>query len=590
MKRTCVHLGALVALGFAATACAIVERMEEEPSAATSGGVRGQLLAERRAPSSSVVVRQQADKAENSALSRPQATLNALPLSDLAGAVARQELSGTVIADPGYLSRPPELESDRERYQDLDPSPVKLASEEPVSTFSIDVDTAAYANVRRFLKEGALPPVDAVRVEELINYFDYDYVTPNAADAPFATDLALFDSPWDPGRQLLRIGIRGYDIDATERPPANLVFLVDTSGSMASPDKLPLLQQSLRLLVERMRDQDRIAIVSYAGRAGIVLEPTSGAERDKIVRAIKSFHAGGSTAGADGIVEAYRLAEAHYEERAVNRVILATDGDFNVGVSDPARLEEVIAAKRETGVYLSILAFGRGNLNDRLMQTLAQAGNGNASYIDGLMEAQKVLVDEMASTLFPIADDVKIQIEFNPKRVAEYRLIGYESRMLLREDFNNDHIDAGDIGSGHRLTALYEITPVDSPSRLVDDLRYGVKTASLQASPDGADEVAWLRLRYKRPGENESSLIEQPVSAAARTAFEAAPADARFAAAVAAFGEILRQSPYVGAFDLDAVLEIARPARGEDPFGYRHEFLQLVRLANSARALGPGRG
>ena len=339
-----------------------------------------------------------------------------------------------------------------------------------------------------------------------------------------------------------------------------------------------------------MQPEDRIAIVAYAGSAGVVLEPTAGADKAEIMRAIEAFQAGGSTAGAAGIRQAYQLAEANFDDGAINRVILATDGDFNVGISDPGRLEDFIAKKRETGVYLSILGFGRGNLNDLLMQKLAQAGNGNASYIDSLIEARKVLVDEMGSTLFPIADDVKIQIEFNPEKVAEYRLIGYETRMLAREDFNNDRIDAGEIGSGHAVTALYEITPPDSPSRLVDDLRYGVRKAAASKPGSAAAEVAWLRLRYKRPGEDVSALIEQPVPADTATSLETAPADARFAAAVAAFGQILRQSPHVEQFDLDAALDLARGARGDDPFGYRAEFLQLIGLAKSASALDPANG
>ena len=492
-----------------------------------------------------------------------------------------QQGAFVAVHDPHIVPPMPLPSVSGERYEAAGTHPVKLVSSDPVSTFSIDVDTAAYANLRRFLKNGTRPPVDAIRIEELINYFAYAYAPPADADQPFATDIALFSAPWDSGKQLLRIGIKGYDIMDAERPRANLVFLVDTSGSMASTDKLPLLKRSLRLLVEEMRSDDRIAIVAYAGRAGVVLEPTDGAEKATIIRAIEEFSAGGSTAGADGIREAYRLAEAGFDEQAVNRVILATDGDFNVGISDADRLEDIIAAKRASGVYLSVMGFGRGNLNDRLMQRLAQFGNGNASYIDGLMEARKVLVDELGSTLYPIANDVKIQIEFNPKMVAEYRLIGYETRMLKQEDFNNDRVDAGEIGSGHAVTALYEITPPNSPSRLVDDLRYGVRPASLSNAADKTDEVAWLRLRYKLPGEDNSRLVEQPVLAAASTAFDEAPGEARFAVAVAGFGEILRQSHHVETFDLDAVLEIASSARGEDVFGYRGEFLQLVRLAKT---------
>ncbi len=492
----------------------------------------------------------------------------------------------------GYVASPMNLENGgyrvapvgtgRERYEEVDANPVRLVVEEPVSTFSIDVDTASYANVRRFLNDGVMPPVDAVRTEELINYFDYDYALPDSPDEPFTADVALFDSPWDEGSQLLRIGLQGYDLPVEERPRANLVFLIDTSGSMDSPDKLPLLKRSLRMLVEQMDDDDTIAIVAYAGTAGVVLEPTGGDRRAKILAALDRFRPGGSTAGAEGIRQAYQLAESAFDEDAVNRVILATDGDFNVGISDPARLEDFVERKRETGVYLSILGFGRGNLNDHLMQTLAQAGNGNAAYIDSLMEARKVLVDEMGSTLFTIADDVKVQIEFNPAFVAEYRLIGYETRLLAREDFNNDRVDAGEVGSGHSITALYEITAPDSPSRLVDQLRYG--DPADVAAPDGG-ELAFLRIRYKQPGAADSRLIERPILADARTTFDAAPADARFAAAVAGFGQLLRNDPNVETLTFAAVHDIARDARGEDGFGYRSEFLRLVRLAESASAI-----
>ena len=508
------------------------------------------------------------------------------------GSVAPQPLtvplSGqtrTMIAPDLPIYNPAPIQ-DRERYEDVAANPVKLVSEDPVSTFSIDVDTASYANVRRFLKDGVLPPVDAVRIEEMINYFDYAYASPETPDQPFAADIALFDSPWDEGSQLLRIGLKGYAIEETERPAANLVFLVDASGSMDSPDKLPLLKRSFRMLVDQMRADDRIAIVAYAGSAGVVLEPTSGEDKAEILHAIDRFQAGGSTAGAEGIRQAYQLAEASFEENAINRVILATDGDFNVGVSDPDRLEDFIAAKRKSGVYLSILGFGRGNLNDLLMQKLAQAGNGNASYIDSLREARKVLVDEMGSTLFPIANDVKIQIEFNPEEVAEYRLIGYETRMLAREDFNNDKVDAGEVGSGHAVTALYEITAPDSPSRLVDDLRYGIRKAAVtDERSDG--ELAWLRLRYKQPGEDQSVLMEEAVMTSSRTSFDQASEEARFAAAIAAFGQILRQDPNVGDMDFDRIHRIARDARGEDASGYRSEFLQLIKLAETAESLHP---
>jgi len=477
----------------------------------------------------------------------------------------------------------PQPGTENEQYAAFKDNPVKLVSEEPVSTFSIDVDTAAYSVVRRYLNDGVLPPKDAVRTEELVNYFAYDYPLPESKDEPFRADVAVYDTPWDKGTHMIRIGLQGYDIPVETRPPANLVFLVDTSGSMRSPDKLPLLKKSLKMLVEQMGDDDTISIVAYAGSAGVVLEPTGGSERRKILANIDRFAAGGSTAGAEGIRQAYALAEDSFKEDAVNRVILATDGDFNVGISDPKRLEGYIARKRETGVYLSILGFGRGNYNDLLMQKLAQAGNGNAAYIDNLMEARKVLVDEMGSTLFAIANDVKIQVEFNPAYVAEYRLIGYETRLLAREDFNNDKVDAGEVGSGHEVTALYEITPPDSESRLIDDLRYGKPKATAAGAENG--ELAHLRLRYKKPGESKSVLWEQPILVEARTSFAEAPAEARFATAVAGFGQILRGAVNVEDFSFDDVLATARAAKGDDEFGYRAGFLQLVRLAKSANAL-----
>ncbi len=504
-------------------------------------------------------------------------------LSGAAGQPAAQPYGSIVAAEEAEPYWQPPSSAD-ERYGDFKTNPVKLVSEEPVSTFSIDVDTAAYANLRRFLTDGTLPPMDAVRTEELVNYFPYAYPLPESAEEPFRADVAVFDSPWDSGSQIVRIGLQGYDIPQTTRPPANLVFLVDTSGSMQDPDKLPLVKQSLRLLTEQMQPTDSIAIVAYAGDAGVVLEPTKGAERLKILSAIDGFAAGGSTAGAEGIRQAYALAESNFQKNAVNRVILATDGDFNVGITDPSALEDFVARKRDTGVYLSLLGFGTGNLNDLMMQKLAQAGNGNASYIDSLMEARKVLVDEMGSTIFTIANDVKIQIEFNPALVAEYRLIGYETRLLNREDFNNDKVDAGEVGSGHAVTALYEITPPDSKSRLVDDLHFQQKPETAQQD---ANALAWLKIRYKMPGASESRLIQQAIEASARTSFEAAPTEARFATAVAAFGQLLRKDPNVGAMTLADVQRIAAAARGDDTFGYRSEFLRLVQVAQSAAALEP---
>ena len=469
--------------------------------------------------------------------------------------------------------------ADTEHYDDVDLSPVRLVAEHPVSTFSSDVDTAAYANVRRFLNDGRLPPRDAVRIEEMVNYFDYDYAVPADAVPPFAATVAIAPTPWNAHTQVLHIGVQGFDIEPAERPRANLVFLVDVSGSMQGSDRLPLLQQSLRLLTERLNDDDTVGIVTYASGVRVVLEPTPGSRRSDILAAIDRLQAGGSTAGAAGIEQAYALAQRHFDDDAINRVILGTDGDFNVGIADPDRLEDYIAQQRDTGIYLSILGFGRGNLNDRLMQRLTQAGNGNAAYIDSMLEARRVLVDEMTATLFPIANDLKLQVEFNPAMVAEYRLIGYETRALRREDFNNDAVDAGDIGSGHSVTALYEITPVDSPARRVDDLRYGGQPLATDGATH-SDEYAFLRIRYKLPGEDDSRLVERPITRAdVHDAIDAAPVATRFATAVAAFGQLLRGDPYLDTFDFDDIYALASGARGDDPFGLRAEFIQLVLTA-----------
>jgi Ca-activated chloride channel family protein len=472
---------------------------------------------------------------------------------------------------------PPSTTDGEDRFASNDDNPVRLVAETPVSTFSIDVDTASYSFVRRALNEGRLPERNAVRVEEMINYFPYDWAAPSDPAVPFNTSVSVMPTPWNAGTQLMHIAIKGHELTG-ERPPANLVFLLDTSGSMQAPDRLPLVKSALAMLVAEMGPQDRISIVAYVGSAGTVLEPTAATERETILAALDRLEAGGSTAGEAGLREAYRLARSAFIEGGVNRVLLATDGDFNVGESSDEGLKQLVEANRGDGVYLSVLGFGRGNFNDALMQTIAQNGNGTASYIDTLSEARKVLVDEASSTLFPIADDVKIQVEFNPARIAEYRLIGYESRALAREDFNNDRVDAGEIGSGHSLTAIYEITPVGSDARLIDDSRYQAPAPTADAS----DELAFLRLRYKMPGEADSRLIERPVTDADSVAsFEAAGEDQRFSVAVAAFGQKLRGTDALAGMDYSQIMEIASAARGADPFGYRSEFLSLVRLASA---------
>jgi len=471
---------------------------------------------------------------------------------------------------------------DGERYPAAEDNPVRLTAEAPLSTFSIDVDTASYANVRRLLESGRLPPRDAVRLEELINYFSYDYPTPRGNDA-FAIYSELGPSPWHGDRQLLHIGIQGQDLGLAELPPANLVFLVDVSGSMNHPAKLPLLQSALKLLARELGPEDRMSLVAYAGAAGEVLAPTAGDERATILAAIDGLRAGGSTNGGAGIELAYRLAQQAFIDGGINRVILATDGDFNVGAVSLGALKAMISDKRRSGVALSVLGFGSGNTNDALMQELAQNGDGNAAYIDSLTEARKVLVDERAATLMTIARDVKIQVEFNPARVAEYRLLGFETRALKREDFKNDAVDAGDIGAGHTVTAIYELSLTGTPGRQVDPLRYG-SVAQPPATARGArsDEIAFVKVRYKPAGADASRLLTRAVAADALQADLADTSERyRFAAAVAAFGQALRGAPQLGDFDLLDAAALAESARGADRFGYRSEFLQLARTADA---------
>ena len=476
-----------------------------------------------------------------------------------------------------YEWRLPSEPTDRENYGHFDDNPVKRVAEAPVSTFSIDVDTGSYSNVRRFLNQGRLPVQDAVRVEEMINYFSYDYPLPKDKARPFSVTTEIAPTPWNKNTHLLRIGLKGYDIAAAKLPPANLVFLVDVSGSMMSPDKLPLLKSGLTLLVQKLRAQDKVSLVVYAGNTGVILEPTAGDQKGKILAALEGLTAGGSTNGGAGIKLAYAMAEQGFINGGINRVLLATDGDFNVGTVSFEALKDMVEQKRKTGVSLTTLGFGTGNYNDRLMEQLADVGNGNYAYIDNLNEANKVLANEMSSTLETIAKDVKIQIEFNPATVAEYRLVGYENRMLKRQDFNNDKIDAGDIGAGHTVTALYEITLAGGKGQKIDPLRYG----SDKTPAGNRDELAWLRLRYKLPASDTSNLIEQPLKVADIRDAAKTSADFRFAAAVAAFGQQLRGGKYTGALGYDDILKLAQGARGTDVFGYRGEFLTLVNLAKS---------
>ncbi|RJG44777.1 von Willebrand factor type A domain-containing protein [Mesorhizobium sp. DCY119] len=499
--------------------------------------------------------------------------------------------STTLMAEPQAIMPTPAdvyapAEASNDRVQQFDTNPIHSAKENPVSTFSIDVDTASYSFVRRSLKEGVLPQPDTVRVEEMINYFPYDWAGPESAATPFNSTVTVMPTPWNENTKLMHIAIKGYDVKPAEQPKANLVFLIDVSGSMNEPDKLPLLQSAFRLLVNRLGPDDTVSIVTYAGEAGTVLEPTSGSDKVKILEAIDRLQPGGSTAGAAGIEEAYRLAQKSFIKDGINRVMLATDGDFNVGQSDDADLKRMVEEKRKSGIFLSVFGFGRGNLNDQMMQTIAQNGNGTAAYIDTLAEAEKVLVQDAGSTLFPIAKDVKIQVEFNPEKVSEYRLIGYETRALKREDFNNDRVDAGEIGSGHSVTAVYEITPKGSPAQAVDDLRYGEAKTDNATGVANADEYAFVKIRYKLPDGDVSKLITTPVTSANEVgSFDDASDDQRFSVAVAAFGQKLRDADQTANFGYDRIREIASAARGADPFGYHSEFLSLVRLA---AALGSG--
>lgn len=471
---------------------------------------------------------------------------------------------------------------DRENYTHYDDNPVHLVAEQPVSTFSIDVDTGSYTNVRRMLEEGRLPPADAVRAEEFINYFDYAYKPPADRHTPFSVTTELAAAPWNGKRQLLLVGIQGYRVPIEDIPAVNLVFLVDTSGSMDEPDKMPLLKASLKQLVPKLRERDRIAIVTYAGSAGLALPSTPGDRHALISAAIDAMQPGGSTNGQAGIELAYSEAQQGFIRGGVNRVILATDGDFNVGQVGIDALKSEIAEKRRSGIALSTLGFGEGNYNDAMAVALADVGNGSHHYIDSLGEARKVLVDEMSSTLLTIAKDVKIQVEFNPARVSEYRLIGYVKRMLRREDFNNDAIDAGEIGAGANVTALYEITPAGSDAARIDPLRYGEHPVV----ESNRNELAWLRLRYKLPGADKSRLIERAVTS---TRDETSPSERlRFAAAVAAFAESLRGGKYLDNYTLPQIADLARGARGDDAHGYRAGFVRLVELTEGLRTPQPG--
>lgn len=505
--------------------------------------------------------------------------------------IARQQLpapaSGShIIPDYDRIISPI---ANTENYQDLQNNPIVRVAEQSTSTFSIDVDTGSYANVRRILNAGQMPPENAVRLEEMLNYFDYNYPTPDKGAHPFSITTELASTPWNTNTRLLHVGLKGYEIDKNQRPAANLVFLIDVSGSMSAPNKLGLLKSSIKMLTKELNQNDSVSIVVYAGASGVVLEPSKGNNTRKINRALDELQAGGSTNGEAGIQLAYALAEQKMSDDSINRIILATDGDFNVGVSNIDSLKKLISQKRQSGIALTTLGFGSGNYNDHLMEQLADVGNGNYAYIDTLNEARKVLSEQMNSTLMTIAKDVKIQIEFNPAQVSEYRLLGYINRTLANEDFANDKVDAGEIGAGHSVTALYEVALVGEGGERHSTPRYGQSThvdksdrKRINETDNGrTQEIAEIRLRYKNPSENSSQLVNRIVQQSELTTDISNTSDNfRFSAAVAGFAQLLRSSNYMNDFGYDGAAELAITARGPDRFGYRAEFVQLIDLAN----------
>jgi Ca-activated chloride channel family protein len=482
-----------------------------------------------------------------------------------------------VTADSFFYVAQPEYNT--EEYDGINENIFHGALQNPLSTFSIDVDAASYSNIRRFIQLGQRPPKDAVRIEEMVNYFDYDYNQPTGED-PFSIYTEIAAAPWNKKHQLVHIGLQGKNIPKENLPPSNLVFLIDVSGSMSDENKLPLLKASFKLLVEQLREQDRVAIVVYAGAAGLVLPSTSGAEKKKIIESLENLQAGGSTAGGEGIKLAYKIAKENFRKDGNNRVILATDGDFNVGESSNAAMERLVEEKRNDGIFLTTLGFGMGNYKDSKMEILADKGNGNYMYIDSILEAQKALVNEFGGTLFTIAKDVKLQIEFNPAKVKAYRLIGYENRMLKNEDFNNDKKDAGELGSGHTVTALYEIIPVGVESEFykIDELKY--QTTKVNPAAQASNEIMTVKFRYKKPDGDVSKLIVHPL-VDQQVKFEKTSDDFRWSAAVAAFGMILRESEFVKDFKVGDVEALAKSARGIDKDGYRAEFINLLKTSHA---------
>ncbi len=478
-----------------------------------------------------------------------------------------------------------ESDSSKEGYKSIEDNPFVVVSNNPLSTFSIDVDTASYSNVRRFINEGQLPPKDAVRLEEMINYFTYDYPQPTGK-TPFSISTEIAEAPWNPTHKLVQIGLQGKRISTESLPPSNLVFLVDVSGSMDNLNRLPLVKSSLRLLVNELRAKDRVSIVVYAGNAGLVLPSTPGNQKNKILNAIDKLQAGGSTAGGEGIQLAYKIARENLIKSGNNRVILATDGDFNVGISSETELVRLIEKERDQGIFLTVLGVGMGNLQDSKMEQIADKGNGNYAYIDNLLEAKKVLVKEMGGTLLTIAKDVKIQVEFNPAKVQAYRLVGYENRQLQNQDFNNDKKDAGELGSGHSVTALYEVIPVGVKSDVslsnVDPLKY--QQTKVEPTKNGSNELMQVKLRYKQPNQTTSQRLTVPLVDRGLKLKDTST-NFKFSAAVAAFGMVLRDSQYKGTANFDEVLKLSSQSQGTDLDGYRAEFIRLVQKSKTLKKI-----
>jgi Ca-activated chloride channel family protein len=488
------------------------------------------------------------------------------------------QVTSTNMLIRGIASMPEDWNT--ENYSTIHENGFKDVKTSPLSTFSIDVDNASYSNVRRFINNGELPPVDAVRIEEMINYFNYDYPEPSG-EHPFSVTTELGKCPWNENHYLMHVGLKGKSIKKDKLPPSNLVFLIDVSGSMTYENKLPLLKRAFKMLINELRPEDRVSIVVYAGAAGKVLDSTPGNEKQKILKALENLSAGGSTAGGEGIKLAYKIAHENLMEEGNNRIILATDGDFNVGVSSTSEMERLVETERESGIFMSVLGFGTGNIKDDKMETIADKGNGNYSYIDNIQEARKVFISEFGGTLFTIAKDVKFQLEFNPKQVKSYRLVGYENRLLNDEDFNDDKKDAGEMGAGHTVTALYEIIPMGSNEETssVDALKY---QDSKPVSGKYSNELLTIKLRYKEPTGMKSKLLEQPVE---NKIIRNTSDDFRFSAAVATFGMLLRNSEFKGETSIDSILSLARNSKGIDENGYRSEFIQLVKTADDLHLL-----